>query len=126
MDPGVQRGVRKAEGVLGQSTSVVQAKVRYPAPPILRGHREGDQFGPIAGARPSAKADLFRQQGAARARGEIQGLRKGSPGSIILSVKTLPLLPELHCDSDDGPSNPQVLTKARCGRQNGAVGDRVV
>jgi len=70
MDPGVRRGICKAEGVLAQSTSVVQARARYPAPPILRDHREGDQFGPIAGARPGAEVNLLRQQGVARARSD--------------------------------------------------------
>ena len=69
VDPGVRRGVCEAEGVLGQSTSIVQTKARYPTLPILRGHGEGDQFGPITGARLGAKTDLFRQQGVARARG---------------------------------------------------------
>jgi len=122
----VRKGVCKAEGVLGQSTGVVQAKVRYPASPILRSHREGDQFGHIAGTRPGVEADLLRQQGVARARSEILGLRKGSSGSSILNAKTSPLLTELHRDSNDRPPNPQGLIKARCGRQNGEMGSRAV
>jgi len=122
----VQRGVCEAEGVLGQPTGVVQARAKYPAPPILRGHIESNQFGPVTGARPGADANLLRQQSVARARGEIPGLRKGGSGSSILGTKTLPLLLELHCDSDNRPSYSQGLTKARCGRQNGAMGSRVV
>ena len=71
VDPGERRGICEAKGVLGHPTGVVQARARYPALPILRGHREGDQFGPIAGARPGAKVDLRRQQGVARAKGKI-------------------------------------------------------
>ena len=48
MDPRVRRGVCNAEVVYGQSTSVVQAKVRYPTLLILHSDREGDQFGAIA------------------------------------------------------------------------------
>ena len=91
MDLGVRRGVCKAEGIPSQPASVVQARVRYPTPPILR--REGDQFGTIAGARPDAEVDLLCQQGIAGAIGEIPGLRESNPGSSILSEKTSPLLP---------------------------------
>jgi len=42
MDPGVRIGVCEDEGVPSQSTGVVQARIRYPAPSILRSHGEGD------------------------------------------------------------------------------------
>ena len=93
----------------------MQARFRYPTPFILRRYRKGDQFGPITGARPSTKANLLRQQGVAGVGGEIPGLRKGGLSSGILSKKTLPLLPELHHDSNDEPSNPQGFAKTRCG-----------
>ena len=126
MDPGVRKGICKAERLPGQSTSVVQARVRYPAPPILHDYRESDQLSPITGARPGAEADLLRQQGVARARGEIPGLRKSSFGNSILRAKTLPLLPELHRDSNDGPPNSQGPAKVRCGRHNDTMGGRTV
>ena len=94
--------------------------------PILCSYREGDQFGPVAGTRPGAEANLLHQQGIAGAKGEIPGLRKSSPDYSILSEKTLPLLPELHRDSNDRPSNPQGPAKAKCGRQNGALGGTTV
>ena len=99
-------GVFQIEGVPGQPTGVVQARVRYPAPVILRSYRKGDQFGPIAGSRPDTEANLFRQQDIVGARGEIPDLRESSLSGRILNKKTLPLFPELHRDSDDRPSNP--------------------
>ena len=78
MDPGVRKGVCKAEGVSGQSTSVLQARVRCSTPSILRSQREGDQFGPIARARSGAEADLFHQQGVARAEVRYQALEKAA------------------------------------------------
>ena len=126
MDPGMRRGICKAEGVPCQSTSVVQAKVRYPTPPILCSYRKGDQFGSNARVRPGAEANLLRQQSTARTRGEIPGLRKGSPSSSILSTKTLPLLPEFYRDSNGRPPDPQGITKIECSRQNGALGSKAV
>ena len=93
----------------------MQVRVRYPAPFILRSYGKGDQFGSITGARPSIKANLLRQQGIPGAEGEIPGLRKGGISGGILNKKTLPLLPELHRDSDDGPSNPPGFAKIGCG-----------
>jgi len=122
----VRGGICEIEGVPGQSTGVVQARARYPTPLILRSYREGDQFGPIAGARPGAEANLFHQQGIAEARGETPGLRQSSLSSGILSEKTPPLLPQLYCDSNDRPSNPQGPAKARCSGQNGTIGGRTV
>ena len=118
----MRRGVCKAEGVPGQSTSVVQAKTRYPTLPIIRSYREGDQFGFAARAGPGAETDLLRQQSVTRARGEILGLRKSGSGCSILSGKTSPLLPELHRNSDGRPSNSQGLIEARCSRQDSAMG----
>jgi len=102
----------------------MQAKVRHPTPPILHNYRKSDQFGPVAGARSGAEANLLHHQGFAGARGE--GLRKSSSGSSVLGEKTSPLLPKLHRDSNDEPSNSQGPTKARCGRKNGVMGGRVV
>jgi len=126
MDQRVRRGVREAEGVPGQSISVVQARTRYSTLPILYSYREGDKFGSATRAEPGAEVGLLRQQSVAWARGEIPGLRKSGSGGSVLSAKTAPLLLELHCDSDDKPYNPQGLTEARCGRQDDAMGGRAV
>ncbi|XP_068504573.1 uncharacterized protein [Phaseolus vulgaris] len=107
LDQRVRRGVFEAKGVPGQSTSIVQAIARYPAPPLLRSYREGDQFCSATGARPGVEANLFRQQGVARARGEMPSLRKSNSGSSFLRAKNLPLLPELHRNSNDRPPNSQ-------------------
>jgi len=72
----MRRGVREAEGVLGQSTSVVQARTRYSTPPILCSYREDNQFGSVVRAGPGVETDLLHQQSVARARGEIPGLRE--------------------------------------------------
>jgi len=104
----------------------MQARVRYFAPFILRSYGKGDQFGPIAGARPDTEANLFRQQGIAGAVGEIPGLRESSLSGGILSKKTPPLLSELHRDSDDRPSNPQGFAETGCGGKNGAMGGETV
>ena len=124
MDPRVWRGVCEAEGVPGQPTSFMQARVGYPTTPVLRGHEEGDQLGSIARARSGAEADLLFQQSTAKARGEVLGLRKGSSNSSVLGTKASPLLLEFHYDSNDRPPNMQGLTKTGCSKQNDALGSR--
>jgi len=42
---------------------------------------------------------------------------------LVLSAKTLPLLSELHRNSNDKPSNSQGLTETRCGREDGVEQD---
>jgi len=59
MDQRVRRGVLKAEGVPGQSTSVVQATVGYSTSSILRGYKKGDQFGSAARVGLDAKPIYF-------------------------------------------------------------------
>jgi len=66
----------------------VQARARYPASLILRSYRKGDQFGTIAGARPDAEANLFRQQGITGARGENQALAKAAL-VVVFSARRL-------------------------------------
>ena len=66
LDQGVRGGVPQAEGVPSQSPSVVQATAGYSAPPVLRSDRTGDQFGPCAGAGPSAEAYILCEQSIAR------------------------------------------------------------
>jgi len=104
----------------------VQARTRYSTPPILLNHRENDQFGSATRAGPGVETDILRQQSVARARGEIACPRESNSGGSVLGAKTSPLLRELHCDSDDEPSNTQGLTEARCGRQDGVMGGRAI
>ena len=63
----VRRGVPQAKGVPGQSPSVVQATTGYSAPLVLRSDGAGDQFGPCAGAGPSAEGYILCDQNIARA-----------------------------------------------------------
>jgi len=59
MDQRVRRGILKAEGVSGQSTSVVQATTRYSTPPVLHSNIEGDQLCFLARVGPGAEVDLL-------------------------------------------------------------------
>jgi len=109
----VRIGVPQAEGVLGQTPSVVQAAAGYSASFVLRIYRMGDQFGPCAGTGPSAEANILCEQSIAEARGKIPGPKEGGPGCGVLNKETSPLLPELYCSGDDRPAYPQRSYRSR-------------
>ena len=122
LDHEVRRGVPQAEGVLSQSSSVVQAIARYFTSLVLRCDGASDQFNPGAGAGPSAEAYILCEQSIARAEGEVPGPREGSYGSGVLSYDTSPLLSKLYNGGDDRLSYPQGLAKTGCGEKDGTMG----
>ena len=67
LDQGVRGDVPQAEGVPGQSLSIVQATAGYSALPVLRGNGAGNQFSPCAGTGPGAEAYILCEQSIARA-----------------------------------------------------------
>ena len=83
----------------------MQAAAGYSASSVLHSYGTGDQFGPCAGTRPSAEANILCEQSIAGT--EVPGPREGSPGSGVLSEETSPLLPEFYCTSDRHTGNPK-------------------
>jgi len=59
MDQRVRKGIPEAEGVPGQSASVVQPVTGYSTSSVLRSYRTGEQFGPCARAGLGTKANLL-------------------------------------------------------------------
>ena len=108
------------------TTCALQATSGRPPPIILCGDRVGHQLCVGPGARPSAKAHLFRKQGLARPRVEVPVAGEGGVSSSVLSQKAPPLFPQFHSGGDDEPPHPESTSKARCSREDGSLGGRAV
>jgi len=95
-------------------------------PVVFRGDRAGDQLSTCSGAGSDVKANILREQGATRARGEVSSFRESSIGRGVLDQEAPSLLPELQGGSDGGPLYPESVAEARRGGKNGTLGGGAV
>jgi len=86
----------------------------------------GDQCCAGSGAGLVPETYILCKQGPARAGGEVSVLGEGDSGGGVLGQEAPSLLPKLHGGSNDEPSHPEGITKARCRREDGPLGSGVI